>query len=1332
MGANPASPEAEAISASGELTINGSVPADGGSDASAKKHSEPEPSDDSTSLQVTPDSDNESSPSSPLASVRRALTRDLIPANRRRVVSLDRGRDLLSSLEKTEDIIHLTPADEEEAKATPRKNNGGSSGLQLTRSTSPDDLSIDEGSHSSDGESSYFAKNLPSPRSGRRFSYDGSGSIRSAPDHYRSSSVNNRESDASLSFSDESDQDSDDDDKPLSSGRERNNPMLPPIASKKQRSGTNTPTSGTDSPLYPQRITRMHSISSLVSSNSDGGSERNFQQGASSGFSSESSSSSIGTSSSSHSGSTPARISNRRFMRPTAPMMGVGGEAPFIPRFFSAPHPQGPPPPQHAYSANFQPYPQGPVYPQPMSSEQMTAWMTSSEQPNNAIPGYGQAPPLPPPGPHFGSNTPDYGAAAAVGVTPSHSKSSQGSSLPRSNSGNSNDPNTSLGDASQERSLPLVYSEDDEMDDAEPPLSYQMAGGIGMASVPSNGPFAYTSNFNGNAYQERQMGGYNSHPNDGSRAASGSAGAGAQIQSRAGGIPPKGEVEPSDLPAHDGKFRVYWQRWIMLMYMSVLNLLSDWTCYSVAPIAVLTQEAFGDIDPEQLVVLFLGANAVSTALEPMILSRLGLRRTVVLGSLLLMIGSMIKSGGVPPIIESNLEKGKGEWRVYLGFFFVGLSQPLYQCTPALLSASWFPEKERTMATGVALNANQLGIGFAFIFGTLLVADSDDIVKYFGLLSIISTLAFIGTLIQFDDAPPTPPSDTARAMRGDLPRLDPNAIWQSVRNMGSGRDVKEALAKEAKEKAGRSSERRGETSSRKDNDKGNRRSGSSSRHRSSAKRRSNKTGSDQAHTGSGTRRRVPAQTAAAENGLLGGTQVIASAPAPASTDRPTSVSSEIAQFELQARAFSVQAPSRMMPGRVGPPVHGSSDQRQDESLFYEAHDAPGEDVPAGIQGAGLPPEGQVPYGFVPPDSYQQAMPYPPLQQPYPDSSYQDAAYHQQHQGYQQQTGYPQQQRPYYNQGYYYYPQGPYHPPPMYSSPPAYPYGGVPYNVYSFSEAGTFDEGAEPVVTQTSHHLDIDIRDDQILLSARACLSRPGFVHALVSFTVSGIVINTLSTFMDYLVRLNGAGREYVGIVGGSFQFVIMISSLIIGKQTDRTRAYYSVTVGMLVLGAFGLAECGVDLDADRGGDLRWALIVVAALVGPLQPVSTELGVEVAYPLSENTVLVIQQLFSNLLSAMFIPFFKALKDVGTSAEDVADNTEKPEYTFSFYLLIVLHASATVFFATFDGRYLRFDHEKEKKAKLEGKVPPIQPSYDGTQGEGWPASPAGERQPLVGPAV
>ena len=94
---------------------------------------------------------------------------------------------------------------------------------------------------------------------------------------------------------------------------------------------------------------------------------------------------------------------------------------------------------------------------------------------------------------------------------------------------------------------------------------------------------------------------------------------------------------------------------------------------------------------------------------------------------------------------------------------------------------------------------------------------------------------------------------------------------------------------------------------------------------------------------------------------------------------------------------------------------------------------------------------------------------------------------------------------------------------------------------FPPEDDFDYGAEPIVTVTDQHLDINIRDDQVIRSIRACLVRPGFVHCLVSFTVSGIVINTLSTYMDYLVRLGGAPRSYTGIVGGAFQFIIMISS-----------------------------------------------------------------------------------------------------------------------------------------------------------------------------------------------
>lgn len=188
-------------------------------------------------------------------------------------------------------------------------------------------------------------------------------------------------------------------------------------------------------------------------------------------------------------------------------------------------------------------------------------------------------------------------------------------------------------------------------------------------------------------------------------------------------------------------YRVYKERWLMLFYLSLLNLLSDWTGLSVAPIATITSRAYNSdddviysnnnnsndvqmyIQPETLVTVFLVASSIGTAMEPWILGRLGLRRTVVFGAFCNMLGNLVKSGGLPPFITvSSLMHGLyGTYALYLGFFLVGFAQPLFQCTPALLSASWFPEEERTLATSIALNANQLGVGLAFIVGALYVS-----------------------------------------------------------------------------------------------------------------------------------------------------------------------------------------------------------------------------------------------------------------------------------------------------------------------------------------------------------------------------------------------------------------------------------------------------------------------------------------------------------------------------------------------------------------------------------------------------------------------------------
>ena len=97
-------------------------------------------------------------------------------------------------------------------------------------------------------------------------------------------------------------------------------------------------------------------------------------------------------------------------------------------------------------------------------------------------------------------------------------------------------------------------------------------------------------------------------------------------------------------------------------------------------------------------------------------------------------------------------------------------------------------------------------------------------------------------------------------------------------------------------------------------------------------------------------------------------------------------------------------------------------------------------------------------------------------------------------------------------------------------------------------------------------------------------------------------------------------------------------------------------------------------------------------------------EVVYPLSKNTVLAVQQIFSNLLSAAFVPVFKALRNVGTgrglNVDELsrAEGKEVPQYTFSFYMLIIIHTAVTCYFMSFNGSYLRYEAKLEKKARKE----------------------------------
>ena len=190
-------------------------------------------------------------------------------------------------------------------------------------------------------------------------------------------------------------------------------------------------------------------------------------------------------------------------------------------------------------------------------------------------------------------------------------------------------------------------------------------------------------------------------------------------------------------------------RWSMLFYMSLLNLLSGWICFSVAPVAIIMGE---DIAVESLVSLFLIASAVATFWAPVTLSRLGLRRTVLLGALLLVVSLKVCCAS-PDFVERRE-------LLHVGFMIAGLSQPLYQITPIFVLTAWFPHYEHMTMLRIVLKSNQLGVMFSFIFGPFLVSSDDDILPYFQSISLITTILFIAVAFHFEEVPPVPPTRKA--------------------------------------------------------------------------------------------------------------------------------------------------------------------------------------------------------------------------------------------------------------------------------------------------------------------------------------------------------------------------------------------------------------------------------------------------------------------------------------------------------------------------------------------------------------------------------------------
>jgi FLVCR family feline leukemia virus subgroup C receptor-related protein len=210
------------------------------------------------------------------------------------------------------------------------------------------------------------------------------------------------------------------------------------------------------------------------------------------------------------------------------------------------------------------------------------------------------------------------------------------------------------------------------------------------------------------------------------------------------------------------KPQVYNQRWVQLAYLSLLALFSDWICFSVASAPETFQSAYVGHSAASLIDIFLFTNVASCFLVTDTVSRFGLGNSIKGAAALMATGCLFRSGFGPLTTALGMSSGNDGglvpyWSILVGTILVGAAQPFFQCTPPMLSATWFASNERAKSTAIALNFNQIGIATAFLVGGEMATSAEGLSNYFGLISIGCALVTVGTFMQFENKPATPPS-----------------------------------------------------------------------------------------------------------------------------------------------------------------------------------------------------------------------------------------------------------------------------------------------------------------------------------------------------------------------------------------------------------------------------------------------------------------------------------------------------------------------------------------------------------------------------------------------
>ena len=195
------------------------------------------------------------------------------------------------------------------------------------------------------------------------------------------------------------------------------------------------------------------------------------------------------------------------------------------------------------------------------------------------------------------------------------------------------------------------------------------------------------------------------------------------------------------------KIEIYSYRWIVLLLYFFANVVSNMLWTNFAPVTTHAMK-FYNVDEFSIIfisLMFLIVYVPVTFLAAWIIDKYDFKIGAGIGVLLNGIFGFLRC------IAGN--------NYFLALSFsvgIAVAQPFLLNTITKLSANWFPETERTTATGISVIATAIGVALAMILTPILVLNFDFrfMLLIYGLLALVSSLLF---LIFAKNKPPIPPS-----------------------------------------------------------------------------------------------------------------------------------------------------------------------------------------------------------------------------------------------------------------------------------------------------------------------------------------------------------------------------------------------------------------------------------------------------------------------------------------------------------------------------------------------------------------------------------------------